>query len=292
MNPRDEGLNPGRFCEDRRDDIVVYVFGEMGPGAAEAFEAHVSSCAGCRREVESLRRTLEMVSEASLLPQEAPSSTNGAGLTWEAEWTLLRRRLLSSEDYAANVVPFPARRRALPWLARAAAVILTAGLAFGAGYLFRGGGASIGGGAAISPDREGPGGATPVAGVVSGNYFDSLDDFSRDTHNFLRRSRMLLMEFANLGADSDPSFFRQASPMYLAEVGRYREVARRMQAHKLVDLLDQIEGVLKAISEVTPSNASQVIREVKATLDITGLITAMEILDANIERDLRGQSHV
>src|SRR5262245_27804228 len=222
MISRDDALNPGRFCEDRRDDIVVYVFGEMGPGATEAFEAHVSSCDGCAREIESLRRTLEMVSEASLLPHGTATATNGNGLSWEAEWTLLRRRLLAAEDFEADVVPFSPRSRALPWLARAAAVILMAGLAFAAGYVFRGDGASP---ASIAQDRAS--GPAPVAGVVSGNYFDSLDDFSRDTHNFLRRSRMLLMEFANLGADSDPSFFRHASPLMLSEVGRYREVARR-----------------------------------------------------------------
>jgi hypothetical protein len=278
MDPRN------RFCEERRDEIVLYIFGEMGPGAGEAFEAHLASCPGCRLEVDSLARTLRMVSEASTGPAAA-SFTNGDGISWEAEWTLLRRRLLTAETLASETIPFPPRSGARAWLARAAAVVLTAGLAFAAGYASRG--------------RQAPGpaapaatAAPPLAGASAGNYFDSLEDFSRDTHNFLRRTRMLLIEFANLGPDSDPEFFRAPSAGLLAEAAEYRRVADRMEARKLRDLLDEISGILTAISKMEPSSQAQVVGDVKATLDLTGLIATLEILDANIERDLRGRPHV
>ena len=274
------------FCEDRRDDIVLYIFSEMGPGGVEAFESHLASCAGCRSEVESLRRTLEIIGEGTR--SEAMGALDGDSLSWESEWTLLRRRLLSGESFGAEIIPFAARATARTWVLRAAAIVLTAGLAFTAGYMWRGGRALVSG----APRTEQPYVAAPISGATADNYFDALEDFSRDTHNFLRRSRMLLMEFANLSEDSDPTFFRQSSTDLLAELGRYRQVAQRMPSRKLVDLLDQIGGVLKVISQVDTSNERNLIREVRATLDLTGLVAALEILEANIERDLRGQSHV
>ena len=130
------------------------------------------------------------------------------------------------------------------------------------------------------------------AGASTGNYFDNLDDFDRDTHNFLRRTRMILMEFTNLGADSDPTFFRNASGDLLTEVAGYRAIADRMQNGKMSDLLASISGILSAIASVDESNQTRVIADVKATLDLTGMVAILEILDATIERALEGQPNV
>jgi len=103
---------------------------------------------------------------------------------------------------------------------------------------------------------------------------------------------MILMEFTNLGDDSDPSFFRVESASLLAEVEGYREVASRMENRKLTDLLDQVSGVLQAISSVEPGNQARVVAEIKTTLDLTGLVATLEILHAAVEREMRGRSNV
>src|SRR5881296_1263773 len=94
----------GSFCADRRDEIVTCVFDEMGPGASEAFAAHLASCEGCRAEVASLRETLRIIAdvsaprpEAAFLRAEMSTHAAGDGISWEGEWTLLRRRLRSAE---------------------------------------------------------------------------------------------------------------------------------------------------------------------------------------------------
>jgi len=107
MTTRDQ--EPGAFCPDRRDDIIVYICGEMGPGAAEAFEAHLASCEGCRLEVDSLRRPSSRSAMPAPSSRGAPSAA-GQGATWEEEWTILRRRLLAVEEFppeetAATVIP-------------------------------------------------------------------------------------------------------------------------------------------------------------------------------------------
>lgn len=283
----------GDFCPDRRDDIVTYVFNEMGPGAADAFRAHLASCAGCREEVDSLGGTLRIVAEASPpyegRTERGAAAPNGDGVSWEEEWTLLRRRLLAGEAFIPEGPAAPERRRTGLLLAWAASVAVIAALAFSAG-LWRGASLS---GSGRAPGRAGEGASLPpVAGASIGNYFDNLDDFTRDTHNFLRRTRMVLMEFSNLGADSDPTFFRESCSELLVEVTRYQEVARRVQSRKLGDLLDQIAGILTAISSVDQGNQKQVIADVKMTLNMTGLIATLDLLDTAKEREIKRHTNV
>ncbi|HXI04443.1 MAG TPA: hypothetical protein VNI57_14820, partial [Candidatus Saccharimonadales bacterium] len=128
----------------------------------------------------------------------------------------------------------------------------------------------------------------PVSGAASGNYFDHLDDFLRDTHNCVRRARMIFMEFTNLGADSDPTFFRKSAGELLSEVKEYQAVAAKMHNGKLQELLDEIAGVLDSISHVDKSNQMQIVTDVKATLDLTGLAAKLELLDSGTDRSLGG----
>jgi len=279
---------PGSYCPDRRDEIIDYIFEEMGPGAAEAFESHLASCAGCRDEVATLGETMYALRDVADDVADPAASINGGGVSWNEEWTLLRRRLIFAEVFPqGGAAPAP-QGKMRSWILRAAGLILAMGLTFTAGYNFRGNGAAESEPASASVMHPAP----PVSGAAAGNYFDNLDDFTRDTHNFLRRTRMLLMEFTNLGADSDPMFFREAAKDLMGEVEAYRAVASRMKDRKLNELLDQIAGILEAIGTVSQNNQARVIADVKASLDLTGLVATLEILDAAIERDLQGQPNV
>jgi hypothetical protein len=286
MKLRRSNDGPAPFCADRCDDLIDYVFDEMGPGALEAFEAHLASCPGCRVEARSLRETLLTIRDAADDTADAPAPVNGDGVSWEEEWTLLRRRLTFAETFPAAPLLAGRSGRARSWLLRAAAVILLVGLGFASGYRWRGSGVEP---LEPQPAMEPP---APISGASTGNYFDNLEDFTRDTHSFLRRTRMILMEFTKLGEDSDPSFFQVESTSLLTEVEGYREVASRMENQKLSELLDQVAGVLKAMATVGPENQGRVVAEVKTTLDLTGLVATLEILHAAVEREMRGRSNV
>lgn len=315
---------PGRYCADRRDEIIDHVFGEMGPGADEAFRSHLDSCEGCRQEVESLRSTIGDMKALTADDLVAASDGSGseaaaASALLEEEWTHLRRRLRLQETlgpvsdgpaFLAEVLGGstdedpelrgqPAAftgwgRRA--WMPAAAAVAVTAVLSFSAGYLLKT--ARTDSSPAEEPREtiSSPVGeprtaaiVPPLTGAGTGNYFDNLEDFTRDTHNFLRRTRMLLMEFTNLGADSNPTFFRAAAGDLLEEARQYQAVAARMNNRKLDDLLTQITGILAAISRVDRSNQVRVVADVKDTMTLTDLLATLEILDAAVERNLEGQ---
>jgi hypothetical protein len=295
----DPDFDQNDYCPDRRDEIVTYVFDEMGPGAAEAFVAHLASCEGCRDEVSSLGETLRLVADSSAL---GPGRTEGLAAdplrsfmrdesSWEEEWIHLRRRLLAGEAFVPEEAPAPGRRPTGLWLAWAASVTLIASVAFSAG-LWRGASMTTDG-RAPATERGSDGRANPpVSGASVGNYFDNLDDFTRDTHNFLRRTRMVLMEFSNLGADTDPTFFRESGSELLAEVTRYQDVAKRVQSRKLGELLDQIAGILSEISRVDQANQKQVISDVKMTLNMTGLIATLDLLDSAGGREVKRHSNV
>jgi hypothetical protein len=63
-------------------------------------------------------------------------------------------------------------------------------------------------------------------------------------------------------------------------------VAKRVQSRKLGDILDQIAGILTAISRVDQANQKQVIADVKLTLNMTGLIGTLDLLDTTGDRGL------
>lgn len=50
-------------CRDIRNDLSAYLDDELSPERRERVSAHLESCADCRAELETLRRTVEMVSE-------------------------------------------------------------------------------------------------------------------------------------------------------------------------------------------------------------------------------------
>lgn len=286
---------PGRYCAERRDEIIAYVFREMGPGAAEAFEAHIASCAGCSEEVDALRATILSLEEIAVSGASEIGDGSGPPLSMEEEWSAIKGRLKfaaiddSGEDELPSLdPPAPAARRT--WMpAAAAAVAIVAFLSFSAGYLWRSRSA------VVEPAPASPTAqllSPPVSGAATGNYFDHIDDFRRDTHNFLRRTRMLLMEFTNLGDDSDASFFRVSAGDLRDEADRYRPIAIRMNNRKLAELLDQISGILTAISAVTPQTQRGVVADVTTTMELTDLLAKLELLDSAVERTLEGQPNV
>jgi hypothetical protein len=55
-------------CTDRNEQVMLDVYGELDAGARSALEDHLSSCADCRREKESLTAMLGQVRQAMVPP--------------------------------------------------------------------------------------------------------------------------------------------------------------------------------------------------------------------------------
>ncbi|MCL4855215.1 MAG: zf-HC2 domain-containing protein [Bryobacteraceae bacterium] len=95
-------------CKDYEMEIALWVGGDLSPDQIPRVERHVAGCPGCAElahELRALRRELSEVQE--------PEITDG-------DLASVRRNVLDR---------IPGRRAAvLPWLAAAAAVVLTAGV--------------------------------------------------------------------------------------------------------------------------------------------------------------------
>ena len=55
-------------CTDRNEQVMLDVYGELDAGARSALEDHLSTCADCRREKESLTAMLGQVRQAMVSP--------------------------------------------------------------------------------------------------------------------------------------------------------------------------------------------------------------------------------
>jgi anti-sigma-K factor RskA len=140
---------------DRRDDLATYALGALGEAEAAALEAHLASCADCRRYLDELRPGIDLL--AASVPQLPPPPA-------------LRERLLTTVDAEAERIadassPAPRRRRrswrglaVRPATALAAAFVLLAGAAVG--YILHG---SSGSGRSVTPAHPTP--AAPPGSV-------------------------------------------------------------------------------------------------------------------------------
>jgi len=59
-------------CEHLKENLTLYVYGELDPVTGREVESHLENCEGCRQEHERLSAILTRVKEASLSPQLSP----------------------------------------------------------------------------------------------------------------------------------------------------------------------------------------------------------------------------
>ena len=59
-------------CEHLKENLTLYVYGELDPVTDQKVENHLKTCEGCRQEHERLSTILTRVKEASMSPQLSP----------------------------------------------------------------------------------------------------------------------------------------------------------------------------------------------------------------------------
>ena len=59
-------------CEHLKENLTLYVYGELDPVTEREVENHLENCEGCRHEHERLSTILTRVREASVSPQLSP----------------------------------------------------------------------------------------------------------------------------------------------------------------------------------------------------------------------------
>ncbi|MFQ5707210.1 MAG: zf-HC2 domain-containing protein [bacterium] len=77
-------------CNMSKEQLMGYLYQEMAPSELDAFEAHLSQCSGCKKELQRLKQTSRLL---SLWPDEE-SNMNviftqggpGTGESWLTKW--------------------------------------------------------------------------------------------------------------------------------------------------------------------------------------------------------------
>lgn len=59
-------------CEHQKENLTLYVYGELDPVAGRKVENHLENCEGCRHEYQRLSTILAKVRQASVAPQLTP----------------------------------------------------------------------------------------------------------------------------------------------------------------------------------------------------------------------------
>jgi len=268
------GANPP--CDALQEDLLLYLYDDLPPARRAEIVAHLEACDRCRQELESFRETLSAVDASGLLDaatHDAPGS-----------WTALESRLELLADRPRRRLPVATR-----FLLRAAAIVLVAALAFIAGRRWD----------TLEPRLAGlfPGGLRPVEALAPpdrGRMEDqsALQVFSRRTNDYLDRSKLVLLEFANTEEALDSPALRQASRNLAQESKAAQRVAGEGADRRLEELVTELGHILLEISRLSGPRDTATINRIRADLDASGLLDRLEIMSAGAPHIAQGRRRV
>jgi len=213
------GMEPmGRVLEmtwhPSHEDLILSLYGEVAPEAAERVRLHLESCSRCGEDWSELRETLHLI-------ESAPVPEPGA----EFERVMWAR---ISGELAARPEPWWSWRRLAPSAGLAAAV---AGLVLAARA------------PAVPPAREPAGPVPAVATAQPSPLRERVLVGALEPH--LEQAEMLLVELMNAPeADETEIAFERTTADDLVSSGRlYRRTAADTGDLALVRMLDDLESV-------------------------------------------------
>ena len=204
------------------EQLILYFYGEGAAREAVTVEEHLTACAGCRRQLEALKRDLAAVERATPTVPER-------GEAYGAEvWSRLAPRLDERPETAFDWRAW-FRMPRLAWAGAMAGMLLVAFLA----------GQFVSGPSGPSPVDL----AAPEAAEVRGRI---LDDAVGD---HLERSQMLLVELSNTPSRGrvDISMEQQWAEDLVETNRLYRETATLVGDTGLSSVLDELDRVLVEI---------------------------------------------
>ncbi|MFQ5700685.1 MAG: zf-HC2 domain-containing protein [Acidobacteriota bacterium] len=256
-------------CGWSSEALVLYLYGDLSASDRERMGSHLSACARCHRELDSFRETLELVDAADLRDMATFRAPGDIGE--------LRRDLDRLKPASRGVAAY--RLRAF---ARAAAVLLLAGVSFLAGrhweqlvttYTL------LTEGTPQRPDTV-PGELHDAPGdLLDGN---GLLAFSKQTNGYFDRSRLVLLEFANANAATSSPALRAASQILLGETDRVRQLAHRLNDKRIERLVSALEQILRQIAALSGQGDATAIAHIKRQID--DILDQLEILRAAPQR--------
>jgi hypothetical protein len=231
------------------EDLVLHYYGEEHIDRAAEVDAHLSTCPRCRAEWEDLQATLARVGDAGVA--EPPA-------TFEAHlWTRVRADLTTPRHARTTVV----------WGTLAATL---AGVIAG-GWIWTTFAPRT---ASVDARRA----AEPASGARERVLLTALGDY-------LSQSEMLLIELLNAPpSDERDLSFERATADGLVTSGRlYRQTVRQTGETRLVDVLDDLEGVLVEVARSPDTLTRRDLQFLRERIEDDALLFRVRAATSDIE---------
>jgi anti-sigma factor RsiW len=81
-----------KVCADRKETLLLDIYGELPASEQPAWQRHLDACPGCRQERQELVWLLESAREAMRLPKLAPDRANSLRESVMMGWRATRAR--------------------------------------------------------------------------------------------------------------------------------------------------------------------------------------------------------
>ena len=227
-----------------RERLFEYISGETTPGENAAIAEHIARCASCREDHRMLREALDLLPAGGTSPSDAVDDRFWASFP-------------SSVEERIN-----AGKRSRTSFIDAAADRFTSFVHFNRAYLLGGCGALALAALAVILLRGTPGPA-PEAGPDPGREV-MLEPAGMQLHNYLKKSRVLLVGVSNLRTDGDVhidlSIERRQSRELVHEARNLKKQTMDPRSAKLVGDLEKILIELANSDETRSAPDVEIIR--------------------------------
>lgn len=234
-----------------QDDLVLHHYGEEVPAGAVQ---HLSGCPDCRRELDSLRRVLSLVSD-----DEIPERTESYG---QDVWNRLRWKL--GRSHSGRVLDHKA------WKLTAVAALVLVGF-LGGRFWDRALLAPAPLSTADNPQlAQAEARRDRVLLFVVGDHFD--------------RSERMLLEVANSDRNSGADVSsQQAIAEELIDQNRiFRQTASKSEQSEIADVLDELEPILLDLARGPSQLTASDLQEIQKRIESKGLVFKLRVMGSKL----------
>jgi len=243
-----------------RERLVLHLAGELGEAESEALESELARDPELRRELEELRRAVELA--RLRLPLEP------GGEYWRGFWARLQPRLRRRSWWRSALDAMPLER----WLWPAAAFgTVAAALVIAVVVLHN-----------LTVPQE----PTPMIQTTTVRIGRTEGFFERAAGEHLQRSRLLLQDLVNVASNGEPPLevlldSRRRGGELLSDNRSLRLAAERRQDERLSGLLDELETVMLDIANLDPEVATDMLPAIRHRIERHDLLIKIEIVNLN-----------
>jgi len=211
-------------CKKHREQIILYLYGELTEADQHELEQHVQNCPACARDLEYTRSVFGVLDDAG--QEDVPE----AG--WERCWSRINTGIQSPTP-----APSPKPRGHLfpRWVPAAAAVLVIFALGIFLGRFW-------------------PGSRTPTPTAASQQ---SLEFSPPSLQEHFDNLKPILVEYANRAADDPESTDIQVDRRFIQSLLVQNFMLMRMAAQnnpEAADILEDIDLVLREIKNLEPGD--------------------------------------